>query len=37
VITIAASGMDVQGYDVKNALRQAMAAAKKTAEQISAE
>lgn len=37
VITIAASGMDVRGYDVKNALRQAMAAAKKTAEQISAE
>ena len=37
VITVAACGMDVQGYDVKNALRQAMAAAKKTAEQISAE
>ena len=37
VITIAATGMDVQGYDVKNALRQAMAAAKKTAELISAE
>ena len=37
VITIAASGMDVEGYDIKPALREAMHTAKKTAELFSAE
>ena len=37
VITIAASGMDVEGCDIKPVLREAMRRAKKIAEQFSAE